>query len=191
MKILALLSLALALCLAKQGKAQSPAEGSFFTGVQLINIATGKKARQPMMHIWEHQSVKLDKHLVLGADITLAKNTVPYSQSQGKVLEFFQLNVPVHLDIRASGNWFVESGVYLGATARSRNVYITEFVQVKYFEEMEVRFDAGFMAGLSLELKKWGKLHIRYNYGLFPAVPISGERVVKDRMLATGVTVSF
>ena len=191
MRTLALLSLALTLCSAKKAGAQPLAEGAFFTGVQLINITTGKKARQPMMYIWEHQSMKLDKYLVLGADITLTKNTVPYSQEQGKVLEFYQLNLPVHLDIRAAGNWFVEMGVYLGATARSRNVYITEFVQVKYFEELEMRFDAGCMAGLSLLLNKWGKLHLRYNHGLFPTVPINGGRIEKDRMVTAGVTVSF
>ena len=93
MRTLAFLSLALTLCSAKKAGAQPLAEGNFFTGVQLINITTGKKARQPMMYIWEQQSVKLDKYLVLGADITLTKNTVPYSQEQGKVLEFYQLNL--------------------------------------------------------------------------------------------------
>ena len=191
MRTLAFLSLALTLCSAKKAGAQPLAEGNFFTGVQLINITTGKKARQPMMYIWERQSVKLDKYLLLGVDMTLTKNTVPYSQAQGKVLEFFKLNVPLHLDIRAAGSWFVETGVYLGATMRSRNVYLTEFVQVKYFEELEMRFDAGCMAGLSLLLNKWGKLHLRYNHGLFPTVPINGGRIEKDRMVTAGVTVSF
>ena len=192
MKPLLFFSLFILVCLAKPAVSQPLInEGNFFTGVQLININTGKKARQPMMYIWEHQSLKLDRRLLLGLDVTLTKNTVPYQQSLGKVLEFFKLNTPLHLDFRASGNWFVETGVYLGAVTRSRNVYITEFVQVKYFEELELRFDAGWMAGLSLQLEKWGKLHLRYNHGLFPTVPISGERIVKDRMLATGITIRF
>lgn len=168
-----------------------PVDGSFFTGVQLINLSTGKKARQPMMYIWEYQSLKLDRRLWLGADITLAKNTVPYNQKQGKVLEFFKANAPLHLDFRASGNWFIETGVYVGVVARSRNVYITEFVEVKYFEELEVRLDAGWMAGVSLQLEKWGKLHLRYNHGLFPAVPIREYHIIKDRMATAGVTIIF
>ena len=191
MRTLALLSLALTLCSAKKAGAQPLAEGAFFTGVQLINITTGKKARQPMMYIWEQQSLKLNRRLSVGGDVTLVKNTVPYGRVQGKVLEFFRLNVPLHLDLRVVGNWFVEAGVYIGATTKSRNVYITEFVQVKYFEALEMRLDTGGMAGLSLRLKNWGKLHFRYNHGLFPAVPISGERIEKDRMATTGISISF
>ena len=191
MRTLPLYFLLIILGVANRASGQPLSGGGFFTGIQLVNINTGKNARQPMMYIWEQQSLKLNRRLSVGGDITLVKNTVPYGRVQGKVLEFFRLNVPLHLDLRVVGNWFVEAGVYIGATTKSRNVYITEFVQVKYFEALEMRLDTGGMAGLSLRLKNWGKLHFRYNHGLFPAVPISGERIEKDRMATTGISISF
>ena len=45
-------------------------------------------------------------------------------------------------------------GVYLGASKKPECIY-HRICQVKYFEELEMRFDAGFMVRLSLEIKKW------------------------------------
>lgn len=163
---------------------------SFFTGVQLTNLATGQRARQPMVFFRGNQSLKLGRQWSLSADVVVAKNTVPYSRSVvGKVMEFYQLNLPFHLDRRLGRNCFLEAGAFIGAVANSGNIYLTEFVQVRYLEEMLLRFDAGWMGGISFRAGKWGKIHLRYNHGLFPSVPISGERVVKDRLVSTGLTI--
>lgn len=163
---------------------------SFFTGVQLTNLASGQRARQPMVFFHGNQSLKLARHWSLGADVVVAKNTVPYSRAVvGKVMEFYQLNLPFHLDYRLSRNCFLEGGAFLGAVANSGNIYLTEFVQVRYLEDMVLRFDVGLMAGVSFRAGKWAKINFRYNHGLLPSVPISGERVVKDRLISTGLTI--
>jgi len=171
--------------------AQPGAESQFFTGVQLINITNGEKARQPMIQMHQEESMNLANRLLFSADIILMKNTIPYSQYNGKVLEFVQISAPVHFDYQLSSSWLLEGGVFLGAIARSSNVYITEFVQVRHFETLQAFWDAGLMAGVSFVLKKLGKVSLRYNHGLFPSVPINENEIKENRMVAIGVTTTF
>lgn len=144
-----------------------------------------------MIQVHEEETVFLDNHVFFSVDIILMKNTIPYSQYNGKVLEFIQLNAPFHVDFEVRRNYLLEGGVYVGAIARSSNVYITEFVQVKHFETLQAFWDAGLMAGFSLLVKKLGKISLRYNHGLLPTVPVSENEIVKNRMLATGITIKF
>ena len=158
--------------------------------MQLTNLSSGLRARQPMMFFRGDQSLKLGRQWSIGADVVVAKNTVPYSRAVvGKVMEFYQLSMPFHLDHRIGRNCFLEAGAFVGAVSNSGNIYLTEFVQVRYLEEMVLHFDVGWMAGISFRPGKWGKISFRYNHGLLPSVPISGERVVKDRLLSTGLTI--
>ena len=175
----------------QQLPAQPGADSQFFTGVQLINITNGEKARQPMIQLHEEESISLAYRLLFSADIILMKNTIPYSQYNGKVLEFVQVNAPVHFDYKLSQSLLLEGGIFLGAIARSSNVYITEFVQVKHFETLQAFWDVGLMGGVSFVLKKLGKVSLRYNHGLFPSVPISENEIEKNRMVAIGVTTVF
>ena len=113
--VISLFSLAISQRMEAQVK-QSPA---FFTGIQLVNISTGEKARQPILQVHEEESLFLTSNLLFSADINLMKNTIPVSQYKGKVLEFFQVNAPIHFDYILSKNYLLEGGAYVGAIARS------------------------------------------------------------------------
>lgn len=171
--------------------AQNAINSQFFTGIQLVNVTTGKQARQPVIQVHEEEAINISRKVRLGADVNLMRNTIPYSQYKGKVLEFIQLLLPLHLDYKISEIIFLESGVYLGAIARSSNVYITEFVQVRYFETLQAFWDAGLMTGVSFNIQKLGKVNLRYNHGLLPSVPINEDEIEKNRMLAVGLTIIF
>jgi hypothetical protein len=164
---------------------------NFFTGVQLINVSTGEKARQPMIQIHGTESLSIGDKIMFSADVNLLKNTIPFSIYNGKVLEFIQLNAPVHCDYQVLGSFFLEGGIYIGAIVRSSNVYVSEFIQVKNFETLQAFGDAGFITGLSLQLKKLGKISLRYNHGLLASVPVDEDKIVKHRMIALGFTAIF
>lgn len=127
--------------------------------------------------------VHLADRLRVGADISLSKNTYAFGEKSNGVLETIQTFAPVYLNLFVNSTFFLECGGYIGLMANSGDISKTEYVSLKYWEYLNIKFDCGLISGLGIRLYKKGKLNLRYNHGLRKVVPINRSDILANRMI--------
>lgn len=176
-----------------EGIAQSIGVSGIFSGVQIFNknddLPENPSVRKPVADFCESRCIALSNRLQIGADVVFRKNTINFDFAKATLLEVLYTSMPVYLDIYLTSDFFLEGGAYAGLQANSGNVGITEFVQAAYIEDIDLNWDAGFVAGVGLDVAGLGKLRLRYNHGLLKIVPIDRQTIVRNRIVEIGVAI--
>lgn len=118
-----------------------------------------------------------------GADISLRKNTFAFGEKSNGVLETIHAFVPVYFNLFVNSTFFLEGGGYMGVMANSGDISKTEYVSLKYWEYLNIKFDYGLITGIGIRLYKKGKLNLRYNHGLKKVVPIDRSILLENRIV--------
>jgi hypothetical protein len=179
------------------GHTHTPNTQNFFSTYQLFPFSTKKNhdlsqpsgVRKPVANFCESRSIALSNRLQVGADVVFLKNTINYDFAKATLLEVLYTSMPVYLDVYLTPDFFLEGGAYAGLQANSGNVRKTEFVQAAYIEDIDLNWDAGFVAGVGLDVAGLGKLRLRYNHGLLKIVPIDRQTIVRNRIVEIGVAI--
>lgn len=125
----------------------------------------------------------LADRLSAGVDISLRKNTYAFGERSNGVLETIQTAAPVYLNVFVHSIFFLECGAYVGFLANSGDITKTEYVSLKYWEYLNIKFDCGIVSGLGIRLNKKGKLNLRYNHGFKKVVPIDRNTILENRII--------
>ncbi len=71
----------------------------------------------------------------------------------------------------------------MGVMANSGDISKTEYVSLKYWEYLNIKFDYGLITGIGMRLYKKGKLNLRYNHGLKKVIPIDRSILLENRIV--------
>ena len=123
-----------------------------------------------------------------GADLSLRKNTFSFGERSNGVLETIHTFVPVYVNFFMNSTFFVECGGYVGLMANSGDISKTEFVSLKHWDYLKVKFDYGFISGVGIRLSQKGKLNFRYNHGMQKVVPINRSTILESRIIELAMT---
>lgn len=126
----------------------------------------------------------------LCADVAMNRNSLPYSRLGGNLLRQYHGSMPVYTALSLNESCAIEGGAYLGVVANRPEALgerpLPDYVDTSF----DLGFDSGIVYGLSFDLEKFGKLRLRYNYGLSNILNID-DRIVRTRRLDLGLNVRF
>lgn len=124
------------------------------------------------------------------ADVAVNKNSLPYSRLGGNLLKQYHGSTPVYGSYDLGAFCAIEAGAYLGVVANRAEALgerpLPAYVNTQY----DLGFDSGLVSGLSFNLENFGKLRIRYNYGLSQVLSMD-DRIIKTRRLDLGIHFKF
>ncbi|MCB0628148.1 MAG: hypothetical protein R2824_31580 [Saprospiraceae bacterium] len=154
--------------------------------------AKGKRGRtcSPITLFLKSRTILEKGRWSLCADVAMNKNSLPYSRLGGNLLKQYHGSAPVYSAFSLNSFCAIEGGAYLGMVANRAEALgelpLPAYVDTSY----DLGFDSGLVSGLSFDLEKFGRLRLRYNYGLSKILNID-DRIVKTRRLDLGLNVRF
>ena len=194
MRFVALFSL-LILCITAQQIAAQPA-GFGYTRSYAIQLGERNLIRTPnegtrlpmFTSTASSEFAYFSERIRGGADLSLRKNTFSFGERSNGVLETIHTFAPVYINLFVNSVFFVECGGYVGLMANSGDISKTEFVSLKHWDYLKVKFDCGFISGVGIKLKRRGKLNFRYNHGMKKVVPINRSTILESRIIELAMT---
>lgn len=124
------------------------------------------------------------------ADLAVNKNSLPYSRLGGNLLKQYHGSTPIYGSIGLSPLFDFECGGYLGVVANRPEQLGERPLPTGLDPTYDLGFDSGLVSGLSFNVEKFGRLRLRYNYGLSKLLDID-DRIIKTRRLDLGIDFKF
>ncbi|WP_143473249.1 hypothetical protein [Flavilitoribacter nigricans] len=124
------------------------------------------------------------------ADVAVNKNSLPYSRLGGNLLKQYHGSAPIYGSLPLSPLVDFEAGAYLGMVANRAEALGERPLPADIDTRYDLGFDSGLVSGLSFNLEKFGRLRLRYNYGLSEILN-ADDRIIKTRRLDLGVNFKF
>lgn len=124
------------------------------------------------------------------ADVAVNKNSLPYSRLGGNLLRQYHGSTPIYGSIPVSPLFDLEGGAYLGVAANRAQPLGERPLPPSVDTGFDLSFDSGLVSGLSFNLEKFGRVRLRYNYGLSRLLNID-DRIIKTRRLDLGLNFKF
>lgn len=124
------------------------------------------------------------------ADVAVNKNSLPYSRLGGNLLKQYHGSAPIYGSLALSPQFDFECGAYLGMVANRPEALGERPLPASMDTSYDLGFDSGLVSGLSFGLEKFGRLRLRYNYGLSKLLNID-DRIIKTRRLDLGIDFKF
>lgn len=124
------------------------------------------------------------------ADVAVNKNSLPYSRLGGNLLKQYHGSAPIYGSLPLSELFDFECGAYLGMVANRAQALGERPLPPSVDTRYDLGFDSGLVSGLSLNLEKFGRVRLRYNYGLSELLNVD-DRIIKTRRLDLGLNFKF
>lgn len=124
------------------------------------------------------------------ADVAVNKNSLPYSRLGGNLLKQYHGSAPIYGSLALSELFDFECGAYFGVVANRAEALGERPLPPNIDANYDLGFDSGLVSGLSLNLEKFGRVRLRYNYGLSELLNID-DRIIKTRRLDLGLNFKF
>lgn len=166
-----------------------------FLGVQVVDkqLEIKKRMRLPnfILSQCKSRTVKLSRSFRLGADASYSRNVQPGLRGEETLSDQLYGAIPVYISFVMAKRWFIEAGGYGGLILKSsdkRPVIWGRYVIPSY---VALDPDAGAIACAGLQFNRWGKLRIRYMYGLVKVAPWPGDTPINNRRLEVGLVLDM
>jgi hypothetical protein len=124
------------------------------------------------------------------ADLAVNKNSLPYSRLGGNLLKQYHGSTPIYGSLPMSNYLDFECGAYLGMVANRAEALGERPLPANIDTRYDLGFDSGLVSGLSLNVEKFGRVRLRYNYGLSELLN-ADDRSIKTRRLDLGLDFRF
>lgn len=124
------------------------------------------------------------------ADVAVNKSSLPYSRLGGNLLKQYHSSTPIYGSFDLNSLFSIEGGAYLGMVAQRAEAMGELLLPAEIDTRYDLGFDSGLVSGLSCNLENFGKLRLRYNFGLSNLLSVD-ERIIKTRRLDLGVNFRF
>lgn len=145
----------------------------------LVKVKKKRKFSSPISLFSKSKTLIEKGNWMLCADAAYNKNSLPCAPLDNNLLVEYNGSLPVYGSYRLNKDVALEGGAYWGVSAHRADFLGIEPLPHGVDRSFKLRLDSGLVTGLSFDLKEFGKLKMRYNYGL------SNLMVVEDRSLRT------
>lgn len=154
--------------------------------------AGGQRGRtcSPITLFLKSKTIMEKGRWALCADVAMNKNSLPYTHLGGNLLKQYHGSAPVYSAFSLNGLCSIEGGAYLGMVANRPEALGEQPLPTYVDTSYDLGFDSGLVSGLSFDLEKFGRLRLRYNYGLSRLLTVD-DRVLRTRRLDLGLNVRF
>lgn len=149
-----------------------------------------RKTRSPITIFVKSKTLLEKGRWAFCADVAVNKNCLPYARLGGNILKQYHGSAPLYGSFDLSGICSIEGGAYLGMVAKRAHALGEIPLPSNIDTSYDLGFDSGLVSGLSFDLEKFGRVRLRYNYGLSNLLSID-EAIIKTRRLDLGVNVNF
>lgn len=126
----------------------------------------------------------------LCADLSVNRNSLPHARLGGNLLKQYHGSTPIYGSFEMNPEWAFEWGAYLGVVANRPEALGEQPLPADLDPTYDLGFDSGLVSGLSFDLEKFGRVRLRYNYGLSKILSVD-DRIIKTRRLDLGLDFKF
>ena len=124
------------------------------------------------------------------ADVAVNRNSLPHASLGNNLLKQYHGSAPVYGSLELSPLCAIEGGAYFGLVANRAEALGERPLPAYVDPNYELGFDSGLVSGLSFDLEKFGRVRLRYNFGLSNLLNTDNQ-TIRTRRLDLGLDFKF